>query len=186
MSKSRLMSYRKLLLRIYGPQAEHLVDREKELQILRRLARKKIGPRLLGTFSNGRFEQFFYSRTLTAADIRMPDVSVQIAKRLRELHEGIELLKEERDGGPFVWKRWARSLERAEEVANYLDEHFALSSRNQRLPKYNRGKYRGLVCGVEWPKFREAVDRYRVWLDSQYKGAKNITKHLIFAHNDVS
>lgn len=41
----------KVLLRIYGPQVEHLIDREIELGVLRRLARKKIGPRLLGTFS---------------------------------------------------------------------------------------------------------------------------------------
>ena len=42
----------KLLLRIYGPQVEHLIDRESELAILKRLARKRIGPRMLGTFAN--------------------------------------------------------------------------------------------------------------------------------------
>jgi choline kinase len=56
----------KLLLRVYGPQAEHLIDRESELAILRRLARRQIGPRMLGTLTFGRFEKFFNARTLTA------------------------------------------------------------------------------------------------------------------------
>lgn len=69
----------KLLLRIYGPQVEHLIDRESELSILRRLAKKSIGPRLLGTFKNGRFEEFLYAHTLTPEDMRIPDTSKQIA-----------------------------------------------------------------------------------------------------------
>ncbi len=47
---------KKVLLRVYGPQVEHLIDRRTSWGVLRRLARKKIGPRLLGTFTNGRFE----------------------------------------------------------------------------------------------------------------------------------
>lgn len=177
--------FRKLLLRIYGSQAELLVDRESELSILRRLARKKIGPRLLGTFINGRFEQFFYAQTLTAYDVRVPETSKQIAKRMRELHEGIDLLKGEREGGPHVWTRWDKSLQRAEEVALWLDEHVRRYRNDPTIGRNQEWKARGFVCGTEWSFFRRTVDRYRKWLFEQYGGLANIKRHLIFAHNDV-
>jgi len=183
---SVLTSNRKLLLRIYGPQVEHLIDRENELQILRRLARKKIGPRLLGTFLNGRFEEFFYARTLTAHDLRIPETSKQIAKRMRELHDGVELLEEEREAGAFVWRNWDKWVERCEEVTSWIEgqvlpgEQGVNGSRNQLLNQ------RGPICGVQWSVFRQTVERYRQWLDARYEGTAGIRQHLVFAHNDVS
>lgn len=176
----------KLLLRIYGPQAEHLIDRDNELQILRRLARKKIGPRLLGTFSNGRFEQFFHAQTLTAEDLRCPETSKQIAKRMRELHEGIELLEEERNAGPFMWRNWDCWAERCEEIVPWMDEKMIAAKQGPTRAKAYLGEKQDLVCGVEWPLFREAVERYRKWLEEQYGGSQGIKDSLIFAHNDVS
>jgi len=112
----------KVLLRIYGPQVEHLIDRETELGVLRRLARKKIGPRLLGIFLNGRFEQYFNSTTLTPANLREPETSKQIAKRMRELHDGVDLLEEEKDQGPSVWCNWDKWLNQTEKTVLYLDQ----------------------------------------------------------------
>jgi choline kinase len=150
---------RKLLLRIYGPQVEHLIDRENELGVLRRLARKQIGPRMLGTFLNGRFEEYLVSETLTARDLRDPSTSVAIAKRMRELHDGIDLLPRERAEGPIVWRNWDKWLARCEQVVTFLDR---------------RGTH---ICGVEWPVFKAMVDKYRKWLTS--------IGELVFAHNDV-
>lgn len=171
----------KLLLRIYGPQVEHLIDRENELGILRRLARKKIGPRLLGTFKNGRFEEYFESQTLTAADLRVADTSKAIAKRMRELHDGIELLERERQEGPFVWLNWDKWVARCEEVIGHLDKD-VLSGKKTR----GDSKVRGLVCGVEWNVFRDAVDKYRKWIDAKYTQKGGVNSSLVFAHNDVS
>ena len=176
----------KLLLRIYGPQVEHLIDRESELQILRRLARKKIGPRLLGTFTNGRFEQFFHARTLTARDLRIPETSKHIAKRMRELHEGIELLEEERDEGAFIWRNWDKWKDRCKEVISYLDDQILCGKQGSITCRSDKWKKRGLVCGVEWSVFRSAVRRYRDWLFDQYGGVQGVRDRLIFAHNDVS
>jgi len=165
---------------------EHLIDRESELQILRRLARKKIGPRLLGTFTNGRFEQFFQARTLTAKDLRAPETSKHIAKRMRELHDGIELLEEERDDGPFIWLNWDKWKDRCEEVISYLD-HQILTVKPASIPSRSEGwKKHGLICGVEWSVFRSAVRQYRDWLYEQYGGAAGLRRKLVFAHNDVS
>lgn len=177
---------RKLLLRIYGPQVEHLIDRKSELQILRRLRRKKIGPSLLGTFTNGRFEQFFHARTLTAKDLRVPETSKQIGKRMRELHDGVELLEEERNAGPFVWQNWDKWVERCEEVITWLDRQILLGKPGATNSPSEQWKTRGLVCGVEWAEFRKTVDRYRRWLDEQYGGSVGVRQQLVFAHNDVS
>ncbi|KAL8852829.1 MAG: hypothetical protein Q9221_002338 [Calogaya cf. arnoldii] len=175
----------KLLLRIYGPQVEHLIDRDNELQILRRLARKRIGPRLLGTFTNGRLEEFFNAVTLTAKDLRNPETSKQIAKRMRELHEGIELLQEERDAGPFVWRNWDSWVGRCADVISWLDEKMVAGQQGAGGTGTNAWKQRGLVCGVEWPVFRKTVERYRRWLEDQYGGSDAVRDTLVFAHNDT-
>ena len=181
-----LTASRKLLLRIYGPQVEHLIDREVELQILKRLARKSIGPRMLGTFTNGRFEQYFNARTLTAQDLRNPETSKQIAKRMRELHDGIDLLEEERSAGPFIWQNWDKWVQRCEEVICWLDQEISTGhQKNMTLPS-EAWRKRGLVCGVAWSFFRQTVDRYRRWLGDIYGDPAAIKRDLVFAHNDVS
>jgi choline kinase len=172
----------RLLLRIYGPQVEHLIDRENELSILRRLSRKKIGPRLLGTFKNGRFEEFYNAQTLRAEDLRVEGTSKQIAKRMRELHDGVDLLEREREEGPFVWRNWDKWVDRCEEVITYLDKEILTGKKGS---KGELWRARGLVCGVEWPKFRATIDKYRAWL-SEYYGERGVQRHLVFAHNDVS
>ncbi|RDL41074.1 uncharacterized protein BP5553_01053 [Venustampulla echinocandica] len=171
----------KLLLRIYGPQVEHLIDRQNELQILRRLARKKIGPRLLGTFTNGRFEEYFNAKTLEASDLRIEDTSKQIAKRMRELHDGIELLEREREEGPAIWKNWDKWVDRCEVVTTYLDREIL----DEKRGKGESWRERGLVCGVEWKAFKDALDKYRKWLDEYYKAKGDVRYHLVFSHNDT-
>ncbi|KAI4259029.1 MAG: hypothetical protein LQ352_000926 [Teloschistes flavicans] len=175
----------KLLLRIYGPQAEHLIDRDKELQILRRLARQNIGPKMLGTFTNGRFEEFFNARTLTAQDIRRPETSKQIAKRMRELHEGIELLEEERKAGPFMWQNWDKWKGRCEEVISWIDESMMARQEGPAGIGVDAWEKHGLVCGVEWSVFRNTVEKYRRWLESHFGGPQGVKDKLVFAHNDT-
>ncbi|KAF2265156.1 kinase-like protein, partial [Lojkania enalia] len=175
----------KLLLRIYGPQVEHLIDREAELQILQRLARKHIGPRLLGTFSNGRFEEYLHAKTLTFEDLRIPDTSKQIAKRMRELHEGIDLLEKERNDGPFVWRNWDKWVNRCGQVISWLDEQILEYQKNSTSSASDAWKQRGFICGVQWPIFRQMIEKYRQWLEEQYGGPGGVNERLVFAHNDA-
>ncbi|KAI0385043.1 kinase-like protein [Hypomontagnella monticulosa] len=175
----------KLLLRVYGPQADHIIDRENELSVLRRLAKKKIGPRLLGTFTNGRFEQYLNAVTLTAADLRDPDTSKQIAKRMRELHDGIELLESERDGGPMVLKSWDTWLDRASRAATFLDRKILSGDPGHVRGPGDAWKRRGLVCGVDWVTFTKIVHKYRKYLNDFYGGPRVIREHLVFAHSDT-
>ncbi|KAK4250939.1 kinase-like domain-containing protein [Corynascus novoguineensis] len=172
----------KVLLRVYGPQVEHLIDRENELGVLKRLARKKIGPRLLGTFLNGRFEQYLNATALTPGSMRDADTSRQIAKRMRELHDGVELLDEERDQGPAVWKNWDKWLGQVEKTVLFLDKQILSQSQNL---SGNMSKSRGFICGVQWPVFKALVEKYRRYLEAHYGDTKTIRNKLVFAHNDT-
>ena len=79
-----------LLVRVYGPNVDSVIDREYELQILARLSIQNIGPSLYGCFENGRIEQFLEnSQTLTKNDIRDWKTSQRIARRMKELHSGV-------------------------------------------------------------------------------------------------
>ncbi|KAG9257751.1 putative choline kinase [Emericellopsis atlantica] len=176
----------KLLLRIYGPQADNLIDRENELKVLQRLARKKIGPRLLGTFRNGRFEQYFNASPLTPAELRDPDVSKQIAKRMRELHDGVEVLDSEREAGPAVWKNWNCWLDNVSRIVTYLDKQYEETTgedqrRNSVVHNWKTGGY---VLGLPWAQFLAVANKYREWLVQQYGDAKSLNDGLVFAHND--
>lgn len=102
---------------------------------------------------------------------------------MRELHDGIELLEEERTGGPFVWKNWDKWLPRCEEVLTFVDSK--VRSDSVESPTTLALKQRGMVCGVEWPIFRRVVERYRKWLNDCYGGVQQLREHLVFAHNDV-
>ena len=76
-----------LLLRIYGPSSGSLISRKTELHILHTLSSDyQIGPRVLGTFSNGRVEEYFHSRALHKEEMRDSKVSKSIGRRMRELH----------------------------------------------------------------------------------------------------
>ncbi|KAE8682304.1 putative choline kinase 1 [Hibiscus syriacus] len=44
------------------------------------------GPKLLGPFRDGRIEEFIHARTLSAADLRDPEISSLIAAKLSEFH----------------------------------------------------------------------------------------------------
>jgi choline kinase len=51
-----------------------------------------------------------------------------------------------------------------------------------RSPKRTAWYY---ICGVEWRFFRDAVEKYRKWLEEQYGGIDKVCEELVFAHNDT-
>ncbi|PVH39429.1 hypothetical protein PAHAL_5G499600 [Panicum hallii] len=78
---------RKVLVRIYGQGVEVFFDRADEVRTFECMSRHGQGPRLLGRFANGRVEEFINARTLSTADLRDPEISALIAKKLREFHD---------------------------------------------------------------------------------------------------
>ncbi|OQR86068.1 choline/ethanolamine kinase [Thraustotheca clavata] len=75
-----------VMLRVYGHGNESYYDRQDEIDIFRQLARCNIGIGLIGTFGNGRIEKFINGRSLTALDVRKPELLVKIAQKFRQLH----------------------------------------------------------------------------------------------------
>ncbi|OMJ18063.1 putative choline kinase 2 [Smittium culicis] len=76
----------KYLLRVYGVGVDEMLDRSKELFWLNFLGILGIGARILGLFSNGRLEEYLESKTLLKSQMIEADISIQIAKRMCELH----------------------------------------------------------------------------------------------------
>lgn len=105
---------------------------------------------------------------------------------MRELHDGIELLENERDDGPFVWQTWEKWVKRCEEVILWLDHQVLSGKEGRRKSRSDTWKERGLICGVEWKDFKKMVYEYRKRVEEQYGGAAGIRQRLVFAHNDVS
>ncbi|XP_009793384.1 putative choline kinase 1 [Nicotiana tabacum] len=77
---------RKVLVRMYGEGVERFFNRDEEIRTFECLSKKGQGPKLLGQFPNGRVEEFIHSRTLSADDLRDPEISASIAAKLREFH----------------------------------------------------------------------------------------------------
>lgn len=157
-----------LLLRVYGKNVDLVVDRDTELEVLIKLLQKKIGPRLLGIFINGRIEQFLEGYvTLNRLQIRDAVISQMIARRMKDLHYKLELDDKDRKGIPATWKFILRWLDLFERTI---------------LPTWDNFDHREAFL-TDYRKFRDAVLRYRKWLFDQYE--EDISTNLRFCHNDT-
>uniref|UniRef100_A0ACD5U0D9 Uncharacterized protein n=1 Tax=Avena sativa TaxID=4498 RepID=A0ACD5U0D9_AVESA len=104
--------YRKVLMRVYGEGVELFFDREDEVRTFECMSRHGHGPRLLGRFPTGRVEEFIHARTLSAVDLRDPEISAIIASKLRDFHN-LDM------PGPkcvLMWDRLRNWLETAKRV----------------------------------------------------------------------
>ncbi|XP_017244188.1 probable ethanolamine kinase isoform X2 [Daucus carota subsp. sativus] len=77
----------KMTLRLYGPNTEYVINRERELQAIQYLSAAGFGAKLLGVFGNGMVQSFIHARTLVPLDMRKPDLAAKIAKQLRKFHQ---------------------------------------------------------------------------------------------------
>ncbi|KAF5935014.1 hypothetical protein HYC85_026143 [Camellia sinensis] len=76
-----------MTVRLYGPNTEYVINRERELQAIRYLSAAGFGAKLLGVFGNGMVQSFINARTLTPPDMRKPKLAAEIAKQLRKFHQ---------------------------------------------------------------------------------------------------
>ncbi|KAE9618332.1 putative phosphotransferase with an alcohol group as acceptor [Lupinus albus] len=77
---------RKALLRLYGDGVQIFFNREEEIRAFECISKHGQGPRLLALFTSGRVEEFIHARTLSAVDLRDPEISALIASKMREFH----------------------------------------------------------------------------------------------------
>lgn len=76
-----------LTVRLYGPNTEYVINRERELQAIRYLSAAGFGAKLLAVFGNGMVQSFITARTLTPLDMRRPKLAAEIAKQLSIFHQ---------------------------------------------------------------------------------------------------
>ncbi|KAI9066690.1 kinase-like protein [Trametes sanguinea] len=167
---------RTVLLRVYGPSSGSLISRPRELHTLHVLSsRYHIGPRVYGTFENGRVEEYFDSTALTAADLRDQQISAWIGARMAELH-GVDIDAVEPDArvadGPEkgqvqlgVQKNVKSWLPSAREVLN--------------LP----GAPAEVRAGLDLDRFEREWGMYLSWLHQ--KEASEGMSPRVFSHNDA-
>lgn len=159
-----------LLLRVYGTNNDTIIDRDYELQVLARLSVRNIGPSLYGCFQNGRFEQFLEnSVTLGRSDIRDWKTSQRIARRMKELHTGVPLLRIEREQGPACWSKINKWLQTLDDKGS----HWVSDDEN----------IKNVLLCHNWSDFKSIVQRYHDWLF--IKGPSHVKKSLVFCHNDA-
>lgn len=165
-----------LLLRIYGPNVDMLIDRDRELKTISELTKRNIGPKLFGTFQNGRFEQFFNAKSLNRHDMRNPETSKQIAKRMSDLHQNVPISDEDRERGPVVWQYLAKWLPAAREQLRKLDAE-------------TPGTTRRVIQRDSLEDFEQALNWYTKHITAKYPIDKDAKKddvnRLVFCHNDT-
>ena len=73
-----------VLIRVFGPSTEQVIDRLTEAVLVVALSKARFGVRLLGHFSNGRLEQWLDARALQWHE--MPAMAAAIGAKIGELH----------------------------------------------------------------------------------------------------
>ena len=156
-----------LLLRIYGSSSGSLVSRPKELQTLHTLSsRYNIGPRVYGTFENGRIEEYFDSVALTPSDIRNPQISRWIGARMAELHSvDIDVVDGTSEGRNF-------------QIAANVNSWVTSAKEVLRLPSVSDSTRREL----DLSRFKDEWNRYFAWATREGRG---LGSKQVFAHNDT-
>ncbi|KAH9487096.1 Putative choline kinase [Psilocybe cubensis] len=165
-------SLKTLLLRVYGPSSGSLISRPRELHILHVLSSQyKIGPRVYGTFDNGRIEEYFNSVTLTPEDIRDPQTSQWIGARMAELHSvDIETVY-----GPTTP---SLSQSNGFEIAANVSSWLGPAQDVLELPSVTSETVQEL--GLE--DFKKEWDRYLSWV---LQRPHTFGTRRVFAHNDA-
>ncbi|CAM8966322.1 unnamed protein product [Rhodiola kirilowii] len=74
-------------VRLFGPNTDYVINRERELQAIKYLSAAGFGAKLLGVFGNGMVQSFINARTLTPPDMRDPKLAAEIAKQLNKFHQ---------------------------------------------------------------------------------------------------
>jgi len=171
-SSKNVPSAQTLLLRVYGPSSGTLISRTRELHTLHTISsRYNIGPRIYGTFENGRIEEYFDSLALTASSIRDPQISRWIAVRMAELHSVDIAIMDDIAGNTHedthgfeiisnikLWLSHAEDVLKLPGISDSLRHEFDL------------------------PRFKEEWQKYLAWTLGKHP---TFGRRRVFAHNDA-
>ncbi|XP_054790830.1 probable choline kinase 2 isoform X1 [Prosopis cineraria] len=123
---------RRVLVRLYGRGVEIFFNREEEIRTFQCVAERGQGPRLLARFAAGRVEEFINATTLSAADIRDPEISALIASKMREFHK----LRMPGDRKVQIWHKLRKWLNLAKSLSSTKDaKNFGLEEMDEEINK---------------------------------------------------
>ncbi|KAI4376657.1 hypothetical protein MLD38_014395 [Melastoma candidum] len=105
-------SVESITVRLYGPNTEYVINRQREFHAIKYLSAAGFGAKLLAVFGNGMVQSFIDARTLTPADMKQPKVAAEIAKELHRFHQvDIPGSKE-----PQLWNDMFKFYEKASDL----------------------------------------------------------------------
>ncbi|KAI0359098.1 kinase-like protein [Trametes cingulata] len=166
---------RTVLLRIYGPSSGSLISRPRELHTLHVLSsRYHIGPRVYGTFENGRVEEYFDSTALTAADMRDAEISSWIGARMAELH-GVDIDAVEYETPTPAGPERGIRLGVEKNVRSWLPSAREVLA----LP----GAPADVRRNLDLARFEQEWDQYLRWVHQKEKSEDS--SPIVFSHNDA-
>ena len=143
-----------------------------------------IGPRVFGTFGNGRVEEFFDSNALTPSDLRDPEISGWIARRMRELHRvDIHIVSGEEwnDHDVLAVRRNVRDwFAPAGEVMDLLT---ATAVESGSMTERHDHPWWRVKEDIDLDRFYREWDAYVAWLKDWEK--HHTISPRVFAHNDA-
>ncbi|ERN04536.1 hypothetical protein AMTRI_Chr05g62550 [Amborella trichopoda] len=96
-------------VRLFGPNTEYVINRQRELQAICYLSAAGFGAKLLGVFGNGMVQSFIDARTLSPSDMSQPKIAAEIARQLCTFHQ-VEVPGSKE---PQLWDDIYKFLERA-------------------------------------------------------------------------
>lgn len=143
-------------VRVFGPNTDVVIDRERELQAICCLSAAGFGAKLLGIFENGMVQSFIDACTLTPTDMRKPKLAAEIARELRKFHE----MEIPGSKDPQLWS----------DIFKFLDK--ASSLRFEDAAK--QAKY----TSISFDELREEAMSLKAFTDC-------LSAPIVFAHNDL-
>jgi ethanolamine kinase len=143
-------------VRVFGPNTDVVIDRERELQAICYLSAAGFGAKLLGVFENGMVQSFIDACTLTPTDMSKPKLAAEIARQLRKFHE----MEIPGSKDPQLWT----------DIFKFLDK--ASSLRFEDTAK--QAKY----ASISFDELREEAMSLKVLTDC-------LNAPIVFAHNDL-
>ncbi|CAM9835114.1 unnamed protein product [Chrysoparadoxa australica] len=166
------VTHQAVLVRIYGQDTDLLLDRQREIRVFQELARKNVGPSLLGQFRGGRIEELLDARASTVPELLQTkpfDVPAAIAVETARLHHQ-DVLSAGRPSLPVMWPT--------------IDEWLATAKRLDKKGKYPLDE---VTARVAWLRTRlpEGGRQLPAADESSEAKAMRYTDEVVFAHNDL-
>ncbi|KAM7509400.1 hypothetical protein LguiA_019853 [Lonicera macranthoides] len=143
-------------VRLYGPNTEYVINRERELLAMQYLSAAGFGAKLLGVFGNGMVQSFIYARTLDPSDMKKPKIASEIAKQLHKFHQ-VEIPGSKE---PQLWNDIFKFFEKASSLM--FDD-------SEKQKKYGTISFQEVRSEIV--KLKELTDR--------------LNSPVVFAHNDL-